>query len=229
MTEAAALALAVMRARDNGGTPTRDDVQRLRAEASPSTAMEALEDAEEEENDEHDEEESAEEEENDGESDEEDEDDDRDEDDGVLSKQDRDMHRSKQLPCVPIGETFDLEGTSFKRVGYKSAECMRCDHKFPPKAYGKQMAMHAAACRRKAGEKEAKEKARADATSARASAPPPQRTPQEKWPGWEGKKNTVTHTVDGVDVTVTFENVFIGASSIARGHSSSDTHSIQPH
>ena len=68
-----------MRARDNGGTPTRDDVQRLRAEASPSTAMEAaLEDAEEEENDEHDEEESAEEEENDEESDEEDEDDDHD-------------------------------------------------------------------------------------------------------------------------------------------------------
>ena len=67
-----------MRARDNGGTPTRDDVQRLRAEASPSTAMEAaLEDAEEEEN-EHDEEESAEEEENDEESDEEDEDDDHD-------------------------------------------------------------------------------------------------------------------------------------------------------
>ena len=72
-------------ARDNGGTPTRDDVQRLRAEASPSTAMEAaLEDAEEEEN-EHDEEESAEEEENDEESDEEDEDDDHDEDDGKVS------------------------------------------------------------------------------------------------------------------------------------------------
>ena len=89
-----------MRARDNGGTPTRDDVQRLRAEASPSTAMEAaLEDAEEEENDEHDEEESAEEEENDEESDEEDEDDAHDEDDGVLSKQD-DQHNGKNGRAV---------------------------------------------------------------------------------------------------------------------------------
>ena len=112
-----------MRARDNGGTPTRDDVQRLRAEASPSTAMEAaLEDAEEEENDEHDEEESAEEEENDEESDEEDEDDAHDEDGGVLSKQD-DQHNGKNgraVFCRTNGWTISASRVESSRKGVGS-------------------------------------------------------------------------------------------------------------
>ena len=206
-------------ARDKGGTPTRDATLRARADADPDStatdrevegtaAMDAEENAEprnvSEENDENEE---------DGEEEDDDDDDDETEDDDtpqVGSKKDREMHLTKPFACVPIGATFELEGTSFKRLGYKRAECTRCNHIFPPKGYGRQMVKHGLACRRKAEQKEAREKAQSDATSAQATAQR-ERTPQERWPSWEGEMVTVTHTVDGVDVTVKFENVFIGA------------------
>jgi len=207
-------------ARDKGGTPTRDATLRARADADPDStatdrevegtaAMDAEENAEPRRNvnEENDEDEEDGEEEDDDDGDDETEDDDTPQ---VGSKKDREMHLTKPFVCVPIGATFELEGTSFKRLGYKRAECTRCNHIFPPKGYGSQMVKHGLACRRKAEQKEAREKAQSDATSAQATARR-ERTPQERWPSWEGEMVTVTHTVDGVDVTVKFENVFIGA------------------
>jgi hypothetical protein len=133
--------------------------------------------------------------------------DDEGEDLGDDSKDDADadkaMHAKKGLPCVPVGQNFTIRGTEFQRTGTKQAACMRCKHAFVPKAYGKQIMQHAVKCARVAVEKESRE-------AARAQAKVDDKDPEVKNADWIGKHNTVTETVDGVAVTVQFENLVIG-------------------
>jgi len=82
----------------------------------------------------------------------------------VLSDEDQAWHQKQGLPCVPVGQTFELDEEGGKRLyirtGRRGADCQQCLHHFGVHSYSrKSLQSHSVACARKQARLEARKSA----------------------------------------------------------------------
>ena len=81
-----------------------------------------------------------------------------------LSEEDKAWHQKQGLPCVPVGQTFELDEQGGKRLyirtGRRGADCYQCRHHFSVHSYSRRsFQSHSVACARKQARLEASKNA----------------------------------------------------------------------